>query len=366
MDFLFCPMLLPMIRFISHLNTCLLALLLIAALSPDFKAQPARVLKAGPPHQTVLPDFQLAHCVLTPGRLRICKAISDTDARLIVERAGKRVASWPAEVFVGDTSDFEVLHADLDGDGRKELIVANHDGTSNGLGVSFWTIYIFPDAEFRRPQAPLIFSVEEYGALGTFVTEGDYVLILTTRWLWSKDPQGRRGEGLYLVGQWWRYRSGELLPVTDRPILARRFLMSFAAERGRTLDDQRAPYQWLKNRRVEALKEDPLTGARRKDVKRGILQNVLAAPFSESETAVEIVFRPERGATSTLKYPANNYQAGEGALEHIGDAASGRIYPDKYFPALREKWLKGKQATLTLYGEDTRSEVRTVLWVAPR
>lgn len=111
-----------------------------------------------------------------------------------------------------------------------------------GMGVEFWTVYIFPDSEFRGPQAPLIFGVKEYGALGTIVPEGDHVLILTTEWLWLEDPQGKRGEGLYLVGQWWRYKSGELLPVVERPLMARRFLFSFESERYRTESNPRKPH----------------------------------------------------------------------------------------------------------------------------
>ncbi len=328
MDSLFNSMLFPMTQFTQNLKTCLLVLLLIVALSTQSAAQPARVLRAGPPRPTVLPGFQLA-----------------------------------VQVYGGDTSDFEVLEADLDGDGRSEMIFANRDIVSNGLGASFWTIYVFPNSEFRRLLAPLIFSVQEYGALGTFVPEGNSVLILTTRWLWSKDPQGRRGGGLYLVGQWWRYRSGELAPVLERPLLARRFLASFATERGRTFSDQRAPYLWLKGRGVEVLKENPLSGTQEKEVKRGILQSVSATPFTESETNAEIVFKPEHGRPLTLEYSADNSQGGVGALEHIGDAVSGRIYPDRYFPAMREKWLRGKQARLVTYGKGAQFEGLKVLWL---
>jgi hypothetical protein len=267
---------------------------------------------------------------------------------------------------LAETSDFEVLQADLNGDGRRELILANHDGTSNGLGINNWTIYIFPDSEFRRPLSPLIFSVEEYGSLGTFVTEGNSILILTTKWLWGKDPQGKRRNGLYLVGQWWRYRQGELVPAIERPLLARRYLERFASERGRTFGDQRAPYLWLKNPSAEVFKVNPLTGAQEKEVKPGVLQSVSATPFTESETTAEIVFKPEQGSPFTLAYSAEDHQVSEGAIEHIGDAVSGRIYPDRYFPALRENWLRGKRGRLITYGEGAQYEQLKVLWLNPR
>jgi hypothetical protein len=350
----------------QYLKTCLFALPLIVAFSTQSASQSAKVFKAGAPRPTVLPGFQLAHCIQRPGRLRICKGISDTDSLLFIEKAGKTVVSWPVQLYVGETSDFEVLQADLDRDGRRELILANHDGTSNGIAVNTWTIYVFPDSEFSRPQAPLIFSVEEYGALGTFVSEGNTIFILTTRWVWSKDPQGRRRNGLYLVGQWWRYRSGELVPVTEKPLLTRRYLASFAAERGRTYRDQRAPYLWLKSRRVHALKKNPLTGAQENEVKHGVLESVSATPFTASATTVKIVFKPERGDPFTLEYFSDDYREGEDTLEHIGDALSGRIYPDRYFPATREKWLSGKRARLVTYGEGAQFEGLKVLWLNPK
>jgi len=266
------------------------------------------------------------------------------------------MASLPILLFAGQTSDFEVLQADLDGDGRSELILANHDLSTMGIGLESWTIYVFPDSEFRGPQAPLIFVVGEYGALGTFVPEGDHVLILTTEWLWIEDPQGKRDEGLYLVGQWWRYKSGELLPVVERPLLARRFLFSFAIERERTESNPRKPYLWLKNRKTELLKESALIGDEEKEEKRGVLQSVDATLLTDEEAVVEIVFKPESGQPVTLKYPADN------SLEHIGDAASGRIYPDRYLPAMRER-LRGRRARLVTYGDDSEVEGEKILWL---
>jgi len=97
-------------------------------------------------------------------------------------------------------------------------VVANHDGTSNGIAVDYWTIFIFPDPEFHNFTTPLTFSVEEYGSFGTFVTSGGRVSILTTTWVNNEDPKHKRGWGMYLVGQWWRYQSGELRPLLERPI----------------------------------------------------------------------------------------------------------------------------------------------------
>jgi hypothetical protein len=342
-----------------------IALVLMLLLCPQAASQSTRIFRTRPPQPTNLPDFRFAHCTLSPGQLRICKAVSDDGDRFIVERAGKRVGSWPAIAFLADTSNFEVLQSDLDGDGRSELIFANHTGTSNGLGVDYWTIYIFPDAEFRGPQDPLVFNVEEYGARGTFVPRGDSILILTTKWLWSEDPRGKRGLGLYLVGHWWRYRSGKLIPLIERPIQARRYLDSFATERGRTDRDPRRPYLWLQNRNAVTFKVNPLIGTGEREVKRGILQGVSISPFAKPETSVVIAFRPEQGNAFTLQYPLMDVQEPRDDLAHVGDAVSGRIYPERYLPASLEKWLGGRRARLVTYGKRSQSEGLRVLWLDP-
>jgi hypothetical protein len=156
--------------------------------------------------------------------MRYCKAISDDEDSFVVERAGKRVASWPASVFAGETELFEILHVDLDGDGRRELIVADHTGTSCGMGVDYWKIHIFADPEFRRPQEPLVFDIEEFGAFGNVVPMGRSILILTTKWVGADDPQGKRDMGTYLFGQWWSYKGGELIPARNSPLVGRRYL----------------------------------------------------------------------------------------------------------------------------------------------
>src|SRR5262245_11893762 len=364
MNFVFnrmlCSMLFSISQFAQHLKICLLSLPLTVALGARAASQSAKVIRAGSPQPATILGVDLAHCIRRPGRLRICKTASAVDAHdrgsLIIEKAGKRMASWPIWLFAGQTSDFEVLQADLDGNGRSELILANHDSSSMGIGLDFWTIYIFPDSEFRGPQAPLIFGVDEYGALGTFVPEGDHVLILTTKWLGMEDPQGKRDEGLYLVGQWWRYKSGELLPVVERPLMARRFLFSFAIERDRTESNPRRPYLWLRSRKTELLKESPLIGDGKKEEKRGVLQSVDVTPLTHEEATTEIVFKPQSGQPVTLRYPADN------SLKHLGDAVSGRIYPDRYLPAMREK-LRGRQARLVTYGDDSEVEGEKVLWL---
>ena len=193
------------------------SLMLIVLLASQICAQAIKVLKPG---SASIPGTVKGHCVAVSKNIRVCKIVSELEDNFIVEKDGQRIGSWPVSAFMGETSDFEVIGADLDGDRQPELIVANHDGTSQGLGVNYWTIAIFPNAEFASFQPPLTFSIEEYGSLGTFVPGQKRVDIFTTTWEWTTDPKGKRGEGLYLLGQWWQYRVGALTPIPHRPTVS--------------------------------------------------------------------------------------------------------------------------------------------------
>lgn len=318
-------------------------------------AQPGKLIDAGSPQPASIEGYHRGHCVALPNHIRICKLVSDNADVFLVEKGGKTLGTWPSTAFMGETEGFEVLHGDLDGDRQRELIVANHDTTSNGVGISTWTIAIFPDGDFRSFQLPLTFSVEDYGSSGTFVPANGRVNILTTDWRWGTER--KRGGGLYLVGQWWRYKSGELVPL-NRNTIARRYLFRFAYERGETWESDRKPYQWLTNRSATAVTTEFITGASTSS-KGGAIQ-AISKPEKSSYGAVQIVFKPDGEQPSTLLYP--NDEESTSIDRYVGDAKSGRIYPHRYLPSDPEKWLRGKRATLRTYQEN-RIEV---LWLEPQ
>src|SRR6266404_305195 len=168
-------------------------------------SQSSKLIKAGSPQPVALAGYDKAHCVSLPSQIRICKCISESeDGTFIVERKGKRLSKWPASAFLGDTSDLEVLLGDLDGDGSNELVVANRDSESCGMAVQQWTLSVFPNPGFPSFQAPLTFSVEDYGVFGTFAPARVGVNILTTEWISMEDPKRQRGRGEYLIGKWWK------------------------------------------------------------------------------------------------------------------------------------------------------------------
>lgn len=334
-----------------------ISLLILVAFGMHLHAQPRKLTKLGEPRPATIAGYERAHCVAITKSMRVCKALSESADEFVVEKDGKRLGSWPASAEMGETGDFEVLRGDLDGDGKAELIVANHDGTSNGMAVSFWSIAIFPDAEFRTFETPLTFSVEEYGSFGTFVPAAGTVNILATSWIWGNDPRGRRGEGLYLVGQWWRYKSGALIPVS-RSALGRRYLASFASERGHTMYSDSAPYRWLTHRNAEPINNQFITGAGT-NTARGVVEAASATPQIGGLRAITIKFRSEGAQAVSFVYPSDT--DGPGVSRYIGDAVSGRVYPDRYLPSDPEKWLIGKRVSLRTY-DDKKVEI---LWLEP-
>lgn len=333
-----------------------IGILLTLIVTAQAYAQPGRLVKVGAPQPAEIGGYHKGHCVALRNRIRICKLVSDNADVFLVEKEGKALGTWHSQAFLGATEEFEVLQGDLDGDRKPELIVANHDGTGVGMGIPVWTIAIFPDSDFRSFQLPLTFSVKEYGSFGTFVPANGRVNILTTNWISATDP--RRGEGMYLVGQWWRYRSGELVPL-NRNTIARRYLFSFERERGNTYTSDRKPYQWLTNRSATAVTTEFITGVSTSS-KRGVIQSI-STPEKSSSRAVKIAFQPDGEQTSTLVYPRDDddYESRE---LFVGDEVSGRIYPIGYLPLDPEKWLTGKRATLRTY-DDKRFEV---LWLEPQ
>ena len=330
-----------------------LTLILIVAVASPVYAQSARLVKAPAPVPASVTGYIRGHCVALAHSIRVCKLVSEDKDVFLIEKAGKPLGSLPGNAFLGETSDFEVLTADLDGDRRRELIVANHDTTSNGLGVEYWTIHIFPDAEFRNFQPPLKFSIQEYGSFGTFVASGTNINILTTTWVGGSDPKGKRAPGTYLVGQWWRYQSGKLVPVSNRPAIARRYLYRFQNERALNKDPAHIPFRWLSDRTSETVNTDFITGVP-KSAKAGVIQGI----FTDAETGnLRITFKPDDGPATTYLYGVDYEKS---SLQRIGNTKTGRVYPDLYQPARPESWLTGKRASLRSYSDYAEM---LVLWL---
>jgi len=336
-----------------------LTLLLILALAALVHAQSRKLVIAESPKPATVEGYERGHCVALRNRIRVCKVLSETDALFLVEKEGKTLGTWGANTYLGETGDFSVMQGDLDGDRKPELIIANRDSTSVGIAVSVWSIAIFAHSDFSDFQPPLTFSVKEYGNLGTFVSNAGHLNILTTNWISGEDPKRKRGEGLYLVGQWWRYYRGELAPL-PRNIVARRYLLSFERERLATLESDQIPYKWLANRNTEFVSTDFITGASNSS-KRGVIESVSAKDENSPYRIVNIMFKPDGEQALEFIYPNEN-ENGPFVDRYLGDAVSGRVYPERYLLSDLGKWLTGRRATLRTYN-DNRTEI---LWLEPQ
>ena len=345
----------PLLRLSMYKALLCLALLLIA--SQQSYAQTSRLIKASPPTPATIAGYDKAHCASVPSGIRVCKGLSESLDALVLEKDGSRAGTWPGIASLGETSDFEVIQGDLDNDGKPELIVSNHDSTSNGMAVNVYTISIFPAAAVINFEPPLTFSVEEYGSSGTFVSHGSHINILTTRWQWTTDPMGRRGNGLYLMGQWWRYVHGELVLSTNRTILARRFLQSFADEREQTQSDSTIPFKWLTGVRAETFRIDPLLIEKRESATEGVITNV-SSMNKNDRRVLTIEFKPDAGDSVSFSYPQDFGDEVKG-LSYIGDWKKNRLFPSRYIPSSVDRWLKGRRATVITYREGDEK----VLWL---
>ena len=156
---------------------------------------------------------------------------------------------------------------------------------------------------------------------------------------------------MYLVGQWWHYDAGELRPVLDRPIIARRYLFSFERERGNMVKLDRVPFQWLSHPSTEPVKTDFIT-KQSKTGKPGVIETV-----TKEKESIRIVFKPDDEQSVTFVYPGTYLDNNQ--LDYFGDTASGRLYPKNYLQSQPETWLKKKRAILRSY-EDDRPHI---LWL---
>jgi hypothetical protein len=302
-------------------------------------------------------------CVSLGTTTRICKCHVGDTAFFMIERDRVLLSKWETIPDNATGGGFEVLRGDLDSDQANEIVVANHDSTSNGLGVRYWTISIIPDPQYRSFQLPLTFSVEEYGAWGTFISaRGKHTIdLLVTKWEWGHAPTASRKEGLYLVGRWFHYRDGQLVPAANRPVLARRYLSSFERERGQTRDDNpQIPYQWLKSPRTENRRIDPFIDVKEMESHRGTIVEAGSQP--DAAGPLEITIRLESGEVKKFIYTSALDEEGNNQINRFGDYDTRSVYPEGYVPSDIQKWLKGRRVSIAFY-QDNYQRSRRVLWL---
>lgn len=172
---------------------------------------------------------------------QVCQCLSDTLRTITVTGIGSRPLKFDREWSEVLPDDFDVIDADLEGDGSREIVVATLDAVSNGMGVSLWTILALTPGGYGWGIDSL--QVQEYSSAGSWVTHrGGRCDLLLTQWV--NGYEAGRGYGLYLQASWQAYGLG-FTQRADRPILRRRFLNSFDRQRSDTTIRD-APWAWLR------------------------------------------------------------------------------------------------------------------------
>ncbi len=263
----------------------------------------------GAPLKTTVSGYFEAHAVTVEPGFRIIKGRTGNaetfgDGDFLFERNGKVEGKWSGAASIyANTEGFEVLKGDLDGNGTPELIVTELESVSNGMGVRMNGVYIFPDEARGGFRRPMYFSAYEYGRNGTFVRDGGENLILACDWR-DLTIDAKRGSGLYLIGRFFRYRNGELMPALDKPILARRFLNSFADERAKTEESPAVPLLWLSGGKAQTFKTEPGGFGKVVSERPGTIQKVEVLPIKSEEatsTDTMVTIRFDDGKEENLR-----------------------------------------------------------------
>lgn len=202
---------------------------------PCIRALPVTAFRV----DTLPPADHRPRCVTLRMGGMVCDVTNDS-ARIVEVRGFGDSVIAIAHDGLPDT--FEVIEADLDGDGRQELALPIQWASSNGMGIDYWTIYLL-----QPGVAEVVDSVE----VQDYSIDGSWVVVpgerrcnlLKTEWVNGIEPG--RDEGLYFKATWlgYDYRFVERM---DRPVVRRRYLNRFQVERGRRAED--APLAWLRDR----------------------------------------------------------------------------------------------------------------------
>lgn len=219
-----------------------------------------KLINGGKPKAVKTDGLHQSYC-LTLAKAVICKGIdaNDDEGKIFIKQNNEKKGEIKADYNSQSSSeDFFAFYGDLDKNNSAELIIVNKIAESNGLGVSYFDINILPDFQTKGFQTPITFQTTEFGANGTFIYDAKTkeTLILVTDWN-GLDNINKNNSGTYFVGRFFRYQNGLLKPATEKPILARRLLNTFANERNRTFNSPLRPYLWLNSPKAQKLKNDP-------------------------------------------------------------------------------------------------------------
>lgn len=359
---------------------CSICFLILATFSAVF-AQ--KLIYGGKPRSGATAENKESFFVKFPQGIEVYKVrdTSGDDRRdyFDLKKQGKSLGTINADINAsgGTTDNFFAFWGDLDKNKSAELVVVDFNGSSNGLGVNYYTINIFPDFETKGFSIPLTFNDFEFGRDGTFIYDAkkNETLILLTEWGGVDIIDPKRGSGTYFSGKFFRYADRRLVPATDRPILARRYLNSFQKERFRTENDPRRPYLWLTSPAALKLSAEPIFAVKPETSQSGIIEKY--ENFDETykdgdETKnisiEQIVVNLDSGEKKTVILSKNpSYidlpsDTGKIVPESFGLLPAKITLPDDLSPLYFFDNLRGKKVQLNSYVTPNETSAIYRLW----
>lgn len=330
--------------------------------NPLVGARPCAIERFAEASAAKLAGTEDASCIALDGGHRLCKvrsADAEHGALIFFESATERWR-WPADGNLGATADFALYRAPAAG-GSRSWVIANHWSSSNGLGVESSDLLFLP--AFETGARPLAFTVEDFGPSAFVRLAGSEECgVLATEWF--PDEDAKRGAGMYFGATLFWPTGGQLVPVADRPAVARRLLASFEDERGKDLWDgpERPwaigdPLEWLASPRAELRANPRAKGT----VTKREPGTITAVTYDDATLAPLVTVSLAAGGEVKLRErylppdscgpdPATH----ELPIGRLGDSASGALFPQNYRPADTAA-LIGRAATLVTYRDPDAS-----------
>ncbi|HRH42930.1 MAG TPA: hypothetical protein PKY82_14975 [Pyrinomonadaceae bacterium] len=241
-------------------------------------ANAQKLTYGGKPKAVKVEGLTDSFCVTLANSTIVCKGKEtgeDGDGKFFVRKNGQKKGEIDASLGVyGSGDNFFAFYGDLDKNKSAELVIVDFASQSNGLGVSYYDINIFPDFQTKGFQKPINFGTTEFGIDGTFVydAKANETLILITDFN-GLDNISKK-EGTYFVGRFFRYQNGLLKLATDKPIYARRYLNSFEDERYRTEKNPLRPWLWLNSPKAQKVSVDTEFSVKPISSETGVVEKV--------------------------------------------------------------------------------------------
>lgn len=196
--------------------------------------------------ETKLEDCVQAFCTELPNKARLCacqKSDETGETQISLEPKDGAKKQWNVEVLPPisfGVDSFRLDSADLNGDGKDEIIFGVMEAQGQGIGVQHWTLWIIDGDKLSKP-----LQVSDYGVMSYLTCNPKHkgAHLLASKWIWGREPE--RGAGLYIAAQWYELGCGGLSTVSNRPGIYHRYLNSLAEERGKHMGGEKLkPVPW--------------------------------------------------------------------------------------------------------------------------